>query len=227
MRKVLWAVLAIGVMLIAAPFVIGLPGKAAGGQRMIDNFAPVMDQANVDKTASYYYDVFVPLGQVAPAFNDETVARFEAYLSGLEGMQTDAANLVPGLAQALGMTPEQVQAFLATEYPAMSQMLAGLPQMQEDFGSMVGMMSANTEIFGQVPAGLEHYRPLVEAMQENVDNYDKVSSLPDFRLFTWFFVVPGVALVILAVVGLVLGRKEREGAAPATPSTTDREAQPV
>ena len=29
-------------------------------------------------------------------------------------------------------------------------------------------------------------------MQEQRTNYDKVSSLPDFTMFPWFFVVPGV-----------------------------------
>ena len=39
-------------------------------------------------------------------------------------------------------------------------------------------------------------------MQANVDNYKQVNSLPDFRLFTVFFVVPGVLLVLLAGIGL-------------------------
>jgi hypothetical protein len=39
-------------------------------------------------------------------------------------------------------------------------------------------------------------------MQENVTNYEQVNSLPDFRLFTWFFVLPGALLVLLAGYGL-------------------------
>jgi hypothetical protein len=39
-------------------------------------------------------------------------------------------------------------------------------------------------------------------MQGNVDNYRQVNSLPDFRLFTVFFVVPGALLVLLAGYGL-------------------------
>jgi hypothetical protein len=53
-----------------------------------------------------------------------------------------------------------------------------------------------------VHAGLAHYKPLVRTMQGNVDNYKRVKSLPDFRLFTVFFVVPGVLLVLLAGYGL-------------------------
>jgi hypothetical protein len=89
-RKILWAVLVVGVALIVAPLAMGLPDKADGGQQMIDGFAPIMDEQNVQTTADYYYEV---------------------------------------------------------------------------------------------------------------------ASLPDFTLFTWFFVIPGVVLVGLAVTGLFLGRE--------------------
>jgi hypothetical protein len=42
-------------------------------------------------------------------------------------------------------------------------------------------------------------------MQANVDNYRQIDSLPDFRLFTFFFVVPGVLLVLLSGYGLFGG----------------------
>ena len=57
--------------------------------------------------------IIVPLGAVVPAMSQENVTKFNAYLDGIKGMQTDSANLVPGLAQALNMTPEHVQQFLA------------------------------------------------------------------------------------------------------------------
>ena len=44
--------------------------------------------------------------------------------------------------------------------------------------------------------------PVNTTMQANVDNYEQVSSLPDFRLFAVFFIVPGVLLILLAVFGL-------------------------
>ena len=107
------------------------------------------------------------------------------------------------------MTPEQVQQFLATNYPAMSQMLAALPQMQTDFGSLLGMMSNNVEIFKQVPAGLTHYEPLVTTMQANVGNYNSADSLPNFRLFTWFFVIPGLLMFGLSGWGLFFSGQHR------------------
>ena len=69
-------------------------------------------------------------------------------------------------------------------------------------------------VFAQVPAGLEHYEPLVATMKTNVDEYESVSSLPNFNLFTVFFMVPGALIALLAGYGLIAGR-ERKAMAPA------------
>jgi hypothetical protein len=209
-RKMMWAVLAIGIVMIAAPFAIGLPGKSADGEKMIDAFAPIMAEQNVQQTADYYNDVFVPLGGVVPAMTQENIDMFNAYLDGFGGMAGDAQNLVPALATATGMTDEQAGQYIATEFPAMAQMLQNLPQMQQDFTGLLTLMGANVGIFEQVPAGLDHYEPLVTTMQEQRTNYESVASLPDFRTFTWMFVVPGVLLVALAAVGLFAKRDDEE-----------------
>ena len=39
-------------------------------------------------------------------------------------------------------------------------------------------------------------------MQSNVSDYKSVNSLPNFNLFTWFFVIPGALLMLLAGWGL-------------------------
>ena len=201
-RKVLWPVLVIGLALVIAPFALGMPGKTAAGARMMSDFQPLMQAASVQKTADYYNNVFVPLGKVAPAFNDQTVAKFQGYGKGFSGMLTDGQKLVPALAQAMHMTPAQVQSMLVQQFPSMSALLAALPTMQKDFASLVGLMSANTAIFAQVPAGLDWYQPLVTTMQGNVADFQSVNSLPSFRLFTWFFVIPGLLLALLAGWGL-------------------------
>jgi hypothetical protein len=201
-RKATWAVLVIGLALVIAPFAFGLPGKAAAGQRMMSGFEPIMQPDQVATTARYYNQIFVPLGTVTPMMSAENLAKFQAYLKGFGGMQTDAAKLVPLLAQAMHMTPAQVQQVLATQLPSMAATLQNLPAMQRDFGGLLGTMQQNVGIFSQVPAGLSHYEPLVATMQANVDNYAQVNSLPDFRLFTVFFIVPGALLILLAGYGL-------------------------
>ena len=201
-RKILWAVFGIGLALVIAPLALSLPSKAAAGQRMLNGFQPIMQPNQVKTTAYYYNDVFVPLGKVTPMMSAKNLAKFQAYLKGFGGVQTDAAKLVPMLAQAMHMTPAQVQQLMSTQTPAMAAMLQNLPTMQRDFNGLLGTMQQNVGIFRQVPAGLQHYKPLVTTMQANVDNYRQVNSLPDFRLFSVFFIVPGVLLMLLAGYGL-------------------------
>ncbi len=210
-RTLLWSVLVVGVALIVAPLALSLPGKASSGERMLNGFQPIMQPDQVKTTAHYYNDVFVPLGKVTPMMTAKNLARFQGYMTGMAAMQVDAGKLVPLLAQALHMTPAQVQAMMATRLPAMSAMLQNLPVMQRDFNGLIGTMQKNTGIFARVPAGLKHYQPLVTTMQANVGNYKQVNSLPSFRLFAWFFIVPGALLVLLAGIGLY-----SEGAIPHT-----------
>jgi hypothetical protein len=209
-RKLLWAVIAIGLALVITPLAMGLPGKAAAGQRMMNGFEPIMQPHQVATTARYYNDVFMPLGDVTPALSVTTLAKFQAYMDAFGGMQADAGKLVPLLAQALRMTPTQLQTMMLKEVPSTTAMLRNLPTMRRDFNALVSTMQENVGIFAQVPAGLAHYQPLVTTMQANVDNYRRVNSLPDFRLFTAFFVVPGALLIMLAGYGLfpgVVGRR--------------------
>ncbi len=43
------------------------------------------------------------------------------------------------------------------------------------------------------------FAPMIGVMSDNVENFEAVDALPDFPLFPWFFVVPGVLLVVLAI----------------------------
>jgi hypothetical protein len=85
---------------------------------------------------------------------------------------------------------------------------------------LLGELPQLAPVFSKVPPGLVFYKPLVRAMQANVSNYAKVDSLPDFRLFTWFFVLPGVLLVALAGWPLVTAR--RRAPLRRTASATER-----
>ena len=185
-RKLFWGVLVIGLALVIAPFAISLPGKAAAGERMMSDFQPIMQADQVKRTAYYYDRVFIPLGKVVPAMSKNNVDRFNGYVTGFKSIR---------------LTPAQ-GAQMRTQYPQLAQLFAGMPAMVKDFDQLIALMQANEQIFAQVPAGLEHYRPLVTAMQGNVGDFKQINSLPDFRLFTWFFVVPGALLALLAAFGL-------------------------
>ena len=170
-RKALWwGVLVVGVALIVAPLAMGLPGKAAAGERMLGDFQPIMAPDQVQQTSDYYYKVFVPLGQITTVFTNANANKFQGYL---QGMQAAGLKIPPAAAK--------------------------------DFTGLVGMMKQAVPIASQVPAGLAHYKPLVDTMQGNVNDFRQVNSLPSFNLFAWFFIVPGILLVLLAGAGLWTG----------------------
>jgi hypothetical protein len=67
---------------------------------------------------------------------------------------------------------------------------------------MAKQLAPAVPILKGVGPGLAWYKPLVTTMQGNVADYKSVNSLPSFKLFTWFFVIPGILLVLLAGFGL-------------------------
>jgi hypothetical protein len=174
----------IGVALVVVPFAISLPSKAAAGQRMLNDFHPIMRAAHVRETVSYYNTTFTPLGEVAAG---ATIAASEL------------PSLVTTLAAALHTTPVGVETLLKSKMPAMAGLLLSFPKL--------------VPIFDKVPSGLAFYKPLVQTMHQNVANYRGVDSLPNFNLFTWFFVVPGALLILLAGFGLISSRRSRPAAA--------------
>jgi hypothetical protein len=158
---------------------------------MLDNFHPIMQPASVKETVSLYNNTFVELKPVATG---GIVAAGE-----IQG-------LVEGLAQGLHQTPAQVEQFLGAKYPAFAQLLSAFPQL--------------VPVFKNVGPGLAHFKPLVTTMQNNVTNYAQVDSLPNFRLFTWFFEIPGVLIVIFALLGLgVFARRRDEGSSTSSTET--------
>jgi hypothetical protein len=102
----------------------------------------------------------------------------------------------------------------------MTALLQSMPQLRKDVGGLLTMMSQNTGVFGEVPAGLAHYEPLVRTMNTNVDNHEQVSSLPNFDLVTAFFMVPGALIALLAAFGLIAGRERQAATTAAMPRAT-------
>ncbi|MCK4177270.1 hypothetical protein ACFFRE_01080 [Aciditerrimonas ferrireducens] len=170
----LWVILVLGVLLIVAPFAISLPSKASAGQKMLDAFHPIMAPSHVKETVAYYDQTFTPLGPLA---------------SGAVQATSELPGLVGTLATALHTTPSGVEHLLETNFPAMAQLILSFPKL--------------VPIFQKVPSGLTFYKPLVDTMQAQEANYRSVDGLPNFNLFTWFFVVPGALFVILAAIALV------------------------
>ena len=192
-RLTLSILLVVGIGLIVAPFSLSMFSRSDKGAQMVNAFRPIMQPANVQTTADYYYNTFVKLRPVALAMNQKTVATFDGYVQGIKAMEQDLAK----------MPPAQMQS-LAAQYPAMGAMLKGLPQMEQTMNGFVSLMAANLTTFENVPPGLDHYKPLVDTMQTNVGNYSAIDALPSMTFFPWFFIIPGL-IALLAAAYLLVG----------------------
>ncbi len=178
-RAYYWPVLIIGILMVLLPFAISMPSKTSAGQNMLNDFHAMMQPASVNVTVGLYHSTFEPLLPVA---------------RGGIAAAGETNEMMTGLATAMHMTPSQLATYFGSKYPALAQLLTSFPR--------------TVPIFKNVAPGLNHYKPLVETMQANVNNYAKVDSLPNFNLFTWFFVVPGALISLFALLGLGLFRRK-------------------
>ena len=163
-RIALGAMVVLGAFLIVLALATNLPGKSAATGNMMTSFRPQMSDAALAQ------------GQT----DQRTMAAM--------GQQLNSA-MLPALAAKMHMTPAQMSAYIASNFPA------------------VGKGSAQ---FGAI---LTNFGTLQASMQAQQANYQQADQIPTGFLppstMTWLFVVPGAALILLGVFGLVRPRVAR------------------
>lgn len=159
--------MALGVALLAAPFVFDMWVRAPRGAEMISDFKPIMTRA----TATLYNDDYLPtislgFGNVPAALGDAATR----YGNGTTMDYSQAASFLqkqPGLGD-------------------LANIQQNFPVMAAPFTNMVGIMV------------------------RDVGAFKGVAGLPPFWLFPFFFALPGLIVIAVAV---VLLRQGRAGAA--------------
>jgi hypothetical protein len=131
-------------------------------------------------------------GQMMTAFKTiettESVTRIQGFFIDMaEGQGAIRLDIVPKL-ESSGLSSAQV----ASKFPAVATLDAQWVHILNDMTPMIG------------------------AMSDNVANYQAIASLPPFPLFPWFFVLPGLIVVGLAIGGGSVrsreeGQEEPEG----------------
>ncbi len=163
-RIALGAMVVIGAFLIVFPLATNLPGKSSATGDMMTAFRPQMATTALAQG--------VTDGQVMAAM----------------GQQLNT-QMLPALAAQLHMTPTQLSAFLASNYPAVGKGLAEFGTILPFFGNLNATMQAqqsNFQLADQIPTGF----------------------MPPTSM-TWLFVVPGGVLVLFGLFGLALPRSGR------------------
>ncbi|MGI9641561.1 MAG: hypothetical protein ACR2N9_02140, partial [Acidimicrobiia bacterium] len=88
-----------------------------------------------------------------PVLQEEALAQAQADVDGLaaagEEFQTQIA---PGMAQQLGMTPDEFGAMVQSQYPAVAQGMQALPEITATFTGLIQTLDSQRELFESADA---------------------------------------------------------------------------
>jgi hypothetical protein len=107
----------------------------------------------------------------------------------LSGFQRDIRDIDAAVHQTNGRVVARLEGHGAAAHKRFDARFPGFAQFREDWGPINADMSN-----------------LMSTIQDNAGNYRAVAALPSFRVFPWFFVVPGVLIALLALGGLLAPR---------------------
>ena len=128
------------------------------------------------------------LADFQPYMQPEVIAEFQGYLATVDaGAQELQGRARFVAASRLGMPTDTFD----TEYAALVQFEKDWPAARDDMGV------------------------LLDTIDANIGNYGSVAALPSFKLFPYFFVLPGLMVAAVAVLGL---RRQRAGHSTRTPA---------
>jgi hypothetical protein len=119
-----------------------------------------------------------------------------------------------GAVMIAGFKPYMTAARLNGYQSELHQINAGVRQTDTSVAAYLGRGTSNRMGFAseypefvsfdhQWPAIDSKMTNLMDQVQGNLGNYLAVAALPSFKLFPWFFVIPGVLIAATAVVALV------------------------
>lgn len=115
------------------------------------------------------------LAEFRPFMSTARLGGFQAEIASVNAAVREAGTSALPYLEAHGYSPSR----LATQFPYFQQLSAQWPSIDS---TMTG---------------------LLDKVQANLGNYQGVAALPSFTLFPWFFLMPGVLLLGLALLGLL------------------------
>lgn len=147
----------IGALLVVVPFALSLPDKAADADQLNENLEPV--------------------------YTAELVAQASGALQVVGAMGSEMSDaMLPALAEQLGMSGEDLQAFLGENFPATANALATMPD------------------------SMERFQGLVATFEANLDNYETLKSVT-FAPIIWTAIVGGAVMLVMGIWAAVAGRR--------------------
>lgn len=152
------AAIVVGLLLLIAPIALSLPTKASDADQLNANLKPVYTQALVTNAT----EALATIG----AMGNE--------------MQT---KMLPTLATQLKMTPQELQTFLGSNFPATAQALQTMP------------------------SSMERFNGLVKVFDKNLANYNTLKPVELAKLI-WTLMIAGGLIAVLGVISSVRRRRD-------------------
>ncbi len=147
----------IGALLVVVPFALSLPDKAADADQLNENLEPV--------------------------YTAELITQATGALQAVGAMGTEMSEaMLPALAEQLGMTGEELQAFMGENFPATANALATMPD------------------------SMERFQGLVTTFEANLDNYETLKSVT-FAPIIWTAIIGGAVVLVMGIWAAVAGRR--------------------
>ena len=116
------AVMAVGVVFLATTFANDLFEVGPAFEELIDDYRPLLEE--------------------------EALATAQADVAGLGAVDAEFSTaVVPAMAQALGMTPEELLGFMQENFPAVATGAAALPEIVPTFTGMLDTLETQRELF--------------------------------------------------------------------------------
>ena len=168
-----WFFVVPGLMIAA----VGVAALRHGGNRRLLLVLAALGAAVVLAPAMFQMFSRAPKGadmidDFRPMMVRQRVQNVQGYFITIGAGEGQLRNVtVPFAAEIAEQSPEEA----AASYPAISELSATWRTIVGDFAPMIG------------------------AMSDNVDNFAAVDALPNFSLFPWFFVAPGLLVAGLAI----------------------------
>jgi hypothetical protein len=135
----------------------------------------------------------------------------------------DMFNKTPkGAVMIAGFKPYMTTVRLSGYQSELQQINAGMRQTDTSVAAYLDGGATNQSAFvNEYPnfASFDQQWPTIDSkmtglmnqVQANLGNYLAVAALPSFKLFAWFFVIPGMAIAALAIAALVRPARWRRG----------------
>jgi hypothetical protein len=121
----------------------------------------------------------------------EMMVEFKPFMTDarLSGFQRHIANIEAGVREADGPVARTLEGSGAAAHKRYDRRFPGFAEFRADWGPIYADM-----------------RELLDTIQANTVNYEAMVALPSFKLFPWFFVIPGGLVALLALAALVAPR---------------------